>query len=187
MDDQLMSGWRLSRRQFAKSVLALTGGASFFSAPALRWIVAPSTPTGYFTAPQTGKIGTGVLLLTGAPDERMQAMADRLAQDGTVAFVSTASNRVEARAAVHQLLMHPQLGTAAIGVIGIGAGTAQALQLAHNHRAVGAVAIIGDLPDNADWQSEFALLQEYGAKTLILPGGLNESVWAQAIRFAKQY
>jgi dienelactone hydrolase len=187
MDDQFMSGWRLSRRQFAKSVLALTGGASFFSAPALRWIMAASTPNGYFTAPQAGQVGSGVLLLVGAPDARTQAMAEWLAQDGTVAFVSTANNQVEARAAVHQLLTHPQLAATAIGVIGIGAGAVQALYLAHNHSSVGAAVLVGNLPASGDWQSDFALLQERGAKTLILPGELDESVWAQAGRFVKQY
>jgi hypothetical protein len=184
MDDQTVSGFRLSRRQFGQSLLALAGGASVFSMPAFRWLTQTSTSAGTLNGPQTGS-AAGILLLAGTLDG--QAMADRLAQDGALILASNASNRSEARAAVNQLLAHPQLSAPTIGVIGVGAGTVQALQLAHSHRAVGAVALIGNLPDNANWQSDFALLQERSAKTLVLPGGLNESVWIQAIRFVKQY
>ncbi|MHB8628925.1 MAG: hypothetical protein ACYDBJ_19450 [Aggregatilineales bacterium] len=151
--------------------------------PALRWLAQTSPLAGALNVSQTGS-AAGILLLTGTLDG--QAMADRLAQDGTLILASNASTQTEAHDAVNQLLTYPQLNTSTIGVIGVGAGTAQALQLAHSHRAVGAVALIGDLPDNANWQTDFALLQERGAKTLILPGHFTKS-WEHALRFLKQY
>ncbi len=186
MDNQSVPGFRLSRRQFAQSVLTFVGGASIFSIPSLRWLTQASAPAIGLNHALVRSIG-GVLLFAERADGQTQAMADRLAQNGLLAVVSSANNHSEALDAVDQLIAHLQLGARTIGVIGVGAGSAQALRLAHSHPAVGAVVLIGDLPDDANWQSEFALLQQHGAKTLILPGDLDESVWAQAERFVKQY
>lgn len=185
MDNHSASGFRLSRRQFAQSVLTFVGGASVFSAPSLRWLTQAVTPA-TLSMSKANSVG-GVLLFAGAADGQAQAVADRLTQEGLFAVVSNANSNNEVREAVDQLIAHPQFDAGKIGIIGVGAGSAHALQLAHSHPAVGAAVLIGDVPDSAAWQTDFALLQQRGAKTLILPGIMDENAWSRAINFVRQY
>ena len=183
MDNQGMSSFRLSRRQFAQTVMAFVGGASVFSNPFLRWLSQAHAPAAHLALPTDGAIG-GVLLFADKLDTQAAALGDRLADINVME--SDPASPAEAWTAAERFT-HPQLGGSTFAVIGVGSGAVHALQLAHSHPAVGAAVLVGSLPDGKDWQSGFALLQQRGARTLVLPGSLDHAGLDQAERFIRQF